>query len=563
MKLKRMWPSVCIWVVFIIFDVIMVASSGFFSGLFPSDNLIPYTVAITIVGVLVMGLFTFLIGRMADVLYADEMGKSVTGKSLHAVAMTATIIAGAFYRFDILGRLTAVPKGKLSLYENAMVGADASAEYDLLSILYSKLLNLLLHFTGNKMLFAYYFQIVLFMLFVAAAAEAVRMLLGKAASLCFALYASFMPVFLDSLLSATISTDELFYLMYGLELMIVANYLHLDSRHKYESKAWILWFVLVGCAVGFMTYVDAGTLVVILPLLLSGLFIIDNDVVLEIIRLVIVIVSGFAVFVGMIFQEGGMDGFETVLFKWSSYFFKNINTFNTFWTYTNYKIEYLVTFVVMSGVLVGFWKNRIFERITPWLLGTMLVFFAAPFFGATKMNSQVMLTIYFGFVLACVVSLIVTNKFEGQAKAKKEAVAEEDESAQEALDEAGVDSSDGEKSEKSAETSGKGGMQVVTPEQIENTNAAFEGYAKRYVPEGMVLPEGAEDEMDTSKSKMKMPEYKGTIAIDKKKPAEKPEEKPAPAEKPVHKAPEKPKKNVSSRKDDFDIPLRPGDDFDI
>ncbi|MCR5558002.1 MAG: hypothetical protein K6F75_10635 [Butyrivibrio sp.] len=512
---------------------------------------------------------------MADVIYADEMGRTVTGKSLHAVAMTATIIAGAFYRFDIMGSLTAVPGGKLSLYEDAMVGAAASTEYDLLSILYSRLLNLLLRFTGNKMLFAYYFQVVLFMLFVAVAAEAVRMLLGKVASLCFALFVSFMPVFLDSLLRAIISTDELFYLMYGLEILIIANYLHLDSKHKYESKAWIIWFVIVGCAVGFMTYVDAGSFVVILPLLLSGLFIIDNDVVLEIIRLVIILISGFAVFVGMIFQEGGMAGFDTVLLKWSNYFFKNINTFNTFWTYTNYKIEYLVTFIVMSGVLVGFWKNRIFERVTPWLFGTMLVFFAAPFFGATKMNSQVMLTIYFGFVLACVTSLIVTNKLEGKPKAENVAVSEDEETNEDTPDETDEPKDSGEKSEKTAgespETSGeKGGMQVVTPEkvvehenvvepekvvapeQIENTNAAFEGYAKRYVPEGMVLPEGAEDEMDTAKSKMKMPEYKGTIALDKKKPE-------IQKEKPV----EKPKKAVSSRKDDFDLPLRPGDDFDI
>ena len=592
MKLKRMWPSVCIWVLFIIFDVIMVASSGFFSGLFPSSNIIPYTCATTIVGVLVMGLFTFLFGRFADVVYADEMAKTAMGKALYAVTMTATIIAGAFYRFDVLARITAEPSGKLSLYQNAMVGAGASTEYDLLSILYSKLLNIVLHFTGNRIVFAYYFQIVLFMLFVAVGAEAVRMLLGKVPSLCFALYTSFMPVFLDGISSATIGTDELFYLMYGLEILILAIYLKLDSDHKYESKAWIIWFVIVGLAVGFMTYVDAGTLIVVLPLLLSGLFILDNDVVLELLRLVMIAISGLAIFFAMIFQEGGTNNFDTILSQWGRYFFKNVNTFNTFWTYTNYKIEYLVTFVVMSGVLVGFWKNRIFERITPWLFGTMLVFFATPFFGATKMNSEIMLTIYFGFVLACVASLIMTNKLEGklevsdeaeEAEPEVEAVAEES-SMQVVTPQVTEPEKEDEVSETEAEPATAAEPEepiehetetteepiepekVVDSEHIENENAAFDGYAKRYVPEGMVLPEGSEDEMDTSQSRMKMPEFKGTIALDRKKPVK---EEPVAAAEPENKEPEKTerpepsKKAAPTRKDDFDIAFKPGDDFDI
>ena len=172
MKLKRMWTSVCIFIMFIIFNVIMIVSSGFFSGLFPSDNLIPYTCAVTICGVLVMGLFTFLFGKAADAVYADEMAKTVAAKSIYALAVTATVIGGAFYRIDILQNTTASPAGRLSLYENAMVGASVSYEYDFLSLIYSKLLNLVLMLSGNFIIFAYFFQIVLFMLFVLLSSEA-------------------------------------------------------------------------------------------------------------------------------------------------------------------------------------------------------------------------------------------------------------------------------------------------------------------------------------------------------------------------------------------------------
>lgn len=571
MKLKRMWTSVCIFIMFIVFNAVMIVSSGFFSGLFPSDRLIPYTCAVTVCGVLVMGLFTFLLGKAADAVYADEMAKTVTAKIFYALAITATLIGGAFYRFDILQNTTASPAGRLSLYENAMVGAGVAYEYDFLSLIYSKLLNVLLMFTGNFIVFAYFFQIVLFMLFVLLSSEAVRILLGKMASLVFALYISFMPVFSDSLREAIIHTDELFYCLYGLELLIVARYLNLDSRSKYESKWYIIWFVLVGLCVGFMTYMDAGTLIVILPLLLSGLFIIGNDIVLELFRLVIIVISGLTCFFAMILQEGGPESFDAVIVQWANYFFKNINTFNTFWTYTNYKSVYLVTFIVMSGILVGFWKNRFFERVTPFLLSTMLVFFAMPFFGATMMNSQIMLTIYFAMVLGCVASLIVTNKNEGAPAAADTLDSEKDsEEKEDASDDASIaevvkpeKTSENEETEtavseneviKKAEEfkEAKKEVEKEAEKETEKTGKTEDlsgNQGKRYVPEGMVLPQGAEDEMDVSASKMKMPKFDGTIALSRKeKMLDKPKKKNA---------------QVSTKKDDFDIAFTPGDDFDI
>lgn len=572
MKLKRMWTSVCIFIMFIVFNAVMIVSSGFFSGLFPSDSLIPYTCAVTVCGVLVMGLFTFLLGKAADAVYADEMAKTVAAKIFYALAITATLIGGAFYRFDILQHTTASPAGRLSLYENAMVGASVAYEYDFLSLIYSKLLNVLLMFTGNFIVFAYFFQIVLFMLFVLLSSEAVRILLGKMASLVFALYISFMPVFSDSLREAIIHTDELFYCLYGLELLIVARYLNLDSRSKYESKWYIIWFVLVGLCVGFMTYMDAGTLIVILPLLLSGLFIIGNDIVLELFRLVIIVISGLTCFFAMILQEGGPENFDAVIVQWANYFFKNINTFNTFWTYTNYKSVYLVTFIVMSGILVGFWKNRFFERVTPFLLSTMLVFFAMPFFGATMMNSQIMLTIYFAMVLGCVASLIVTNKNEGVPVAADTLDPEKDsEEKEDASDDASiaevVKPENTSETEEETETVVSENEVIKKAEEFKEAKKEVEKEAeketekagktedlsgnqeKRYVPEGMVLPKGAEDEMDVSASKMKMPKFDGTIALSRKeKMLDKPKKKNA---------------QVSTKKDDFDIAFTPGDDFDI
>jgi hypothetical protein len=62
----------------------------------------------------------------------------------------------------------------------------------------------------------------------------------------------------------------------------------------------------------------------------------------------------------------------------------------------------------------------------------------------------------------------------------------------------------------------------------------------RYVPEGMVLPQETEADLEerTEAPRMKMPKFEGTISIDRKEINE-------------------------ALKDDFDIPFTPGDDFDF
>ena len=335
MKLKRVWTTICIYVLFVIFDVTMVASSGFFSGLFPSDKSLLYTGAFTALSVVIMGVLMFVAGKISDNIDTKDLADTFFAKLIYCLMLVTILFGSVIYRNDVLSLTTASPNGKLSLYENAKVGTfSASSEQDLLSILYSKLLNMVLIFTGNRITFALFFQLALFGLFIFCAVIVARLLLGKVASVIVGAYLAFMPVFSDGLRCVRVDTDELFYLLFGLELLILAIYLKTDSDGAYNTKTFVfgLWFLFVGAVIGFMTYVDAGTLIVILPLLLSGLFIVKNSVVSEIFRLLFIIVGGLTAFMGMIFQEGGAIGFDSVLYNWSHYFFKNINTFNTFWT---------------------------------------------------------------------------------------------------------------------------------------------------------------------------------------------------------------------------------------
>jgi hypothetical protein len=476
-----------------IFDVIMVASSSFFSGLFPySDTKLTYSIALTVLGVLIMSVLTFLLGRICDHIELESLAHSIGVRVIYALMLIAVFIGGIFYRLYILGQTTAEPTGKLSLFANAQVGAKAAGtEYDLLSIVYTDILRFIMYFTGNKITTAYGLQIAFFMIFVILGTITCKVLLGKAGSVIFASYVSFMPIFTENLQKAVIGTDELFLTMLGVELFVIGIYLRNASDGKYTSRWYVIWYVFVGVIVGFMTYLDAGTFITVLPLLLSVMFMAGDKGYKGVFSFLFVSLSGVITFFAMIAQEAGFAHMGAVLGNWSDYYFRNLNTFSMFWTYTNYKLLYLITFIVMSGVLVGYFRNKNFGRISPWLLATILVFVATPFFGATRMNDQNVVTVFFAFVLACVVSLITLTRQE------------------EIFDEDIEDEEDSTVDEELRAFIGDEDAEYVPLKK----NAL---QSPRYVPEGMVLPTGSEDEMDVDTSKMKMPKFEGKIGLDRK-----------------------------------------------
>ena len=597
MKLKRMWPGLCILIVFMLFDVVMVASSSFFSGLFPSSNsdmTLIYSCALAVLGVLIMSGITFLFGRICDHIELQEVSETIGVKVIYALMLIAIFVGGIFYRMDILTRTNAAPTGKLSLFENAQVGSVlATGEYDLFSIVSSCILKFVLFFTGNNIASAFGLQVALFMIFVLLGAATVRLLLGKAAAVVFAAYVSFMPIFVEDLSRKVVGTSELFLVFLGIELLVIAIYLKNASDGNYTSRWFVIWYIFVGIVVGFMTYLDAGTILSALPLLLAAMFMAGDEKHTGGLSFIVVMLSGVVTFFAMIAQEAGPALFVPVLKNWAGYYFHNLNIFSVFWTYTNYKIIYLITFIAMSGVLVGFFRNKNFGRVSPWLLSTILVFIAAPFFGATRMNDQYVVTIFFAFVLACVVSLITLTRKETVYK-----VTPDEEKSQLQLEAESmntgttvveperiyvkptVEASVREEVVKPAPVEPvvkeiPQPVQIQTPAEKEipqpvQIQTPVEPEKQRFVPDGMVLPTGSEEEMDIDKSKMKMPKFEGKIAVNKRRVADDfdkekirlPKEEIKKA-RPHKTRPESRPEPRLNKKDDFDLPFKEGDDFDI
>ena len=539
MKLRRAWPAVGIWVIFLIFEFAMVASSGFFLGLFPNENKLIYSIVFAVLSILLMSVIVIFAGRCSDSMKANLWPSKLPFKIGYQITIALILIGAVWYRIELLAHTSKEITGKMSLYENAMVGGTPVAEYDLLSIVYSTILKGILFFTGNIITVPFFFQIVCFTIFMICGFFTVQKLLGYAAALVFTAYVGFMPVFTPAFTGPELSTGPLFMAMFGIELLFVALFLEGSFKKKYTSKAWILWYILVGIVVGFMSYMDAGTIIMIVPFLFAVLFIYGTKVKEEVVRLIIVVAAAVLTFIGMFIQEQGFMMADVRFANWASYYFHNLNTFDMFWAYTDYKIIYLVTLIVMSGVIVGFWKNRTVEKISPWLWSILFIFVSVPFMGATRMNTQVFVTVYYAFILGCVASLIALPADEEEAEYIDETASESPEAAQ-------------------------GAQEVTEPDYEFEDEPEEEEPHGHFVPEGMVLPEDDED-VDLT-PRMKMPEFTGTISLAEtaRQVNEKLKEKERKAaEKREIERKSAPVTDKKPRKDDFDIELKPGDDFDI
>jgi hypothetical protein len=196
--------------------------------------------------------------------------------------------------------------------------------------------------------------------------------------------------------------------------------------------------------------------------------------------------------------------------------------------------------------------------------------------GATRMNTQTFVTVYYAFILACVASLIALPADEEDAEYKAEPEVEvspeaeqgdaevtepdyefEDEPEEEEPKKEEPVKEEVKKEEPVKEESEKEEPVKEEPKKEEVPDA--EEPKGHFVPEGMVLPEDDED-VDLT-PRMKIPEFTGTISLAET--ARQVNEKLKEKEKKAAERKEKAASAKISRKDDFDIDLKPGDDFDI
>lgn len=563
MKLKKTWLGYGIWGIYTIFTIFLIAYAAYGLDLLPADQKIAYTAVFTVLSIAVVGVLALLICKLHDYFFKASDKDDKLRNILFVIISVVIMILALVYRIFIVYGSSATLNGNLYLYESAQIGNDVQiSKADLLSFVYSNILRFILGFTGNSDIVVPMFQVSMQMLMLVAMFFAVLLTMGRVAAIAETAYFAFVPVFVNDFYD--IYAKNLFYLLFALELLIFAIYIKGESDGLFSHPASFALFAFAGISGGFMFYIDAGTIMAVV-FLIAALFVADKKIVQVLLHLLTLVICGAVTFALMLLQQGGISGFASSFSSWHTQFFKSLSTLALFTFYYDYKYMYLVTMILMGIAVFTYFRGGRIERVSPWLLLTVLMAVIIPFLGSTRLNSQLIVTLFYGVAISAGISCITLIKKTATVENidDEDIVSEESCSEGEEMIIKPVEIPAEERVVKPVEIKTSASKEKITEAEKEvksdtteeikkdipsEDNKEKKGEKVRYVPEGMVVPMGQEDEEDfVAPTKMKMPEFKDDEPIAIKR---------------------HPKEKGSSmvelkKKDDFAIDIKSGDDFAI
>ena len=405
MRLKKTWFSYGVWILYLLFNVSLLALSAYISGLFPTQNKIIFTGAFTILVSGGIAVLTFLCWHLFDYFYKNNFSKSRLFKILDIIAFIGMFSVGIIYRLYLVNGYTGELQGNIYLYENSVIsaGADSISTANILTFIYESILRFVLSFTGNVPAVAVYYQIVLQVIAVMFIYFAVRIFNGLAGAFVFALYMGILPLYADKMWA--LSNAYILYVLFGVELYLATLFLKGACLNKYKGALSTAWMILAGVYIGFMMYVDAGSLVT-LVLVFSVLACINKTFKRKCYEIGMVLVGLVIGFLIMLIQYDGISHVVMAFDVWFKTYLYNLDTISLYTVYSQYKTYYLGTFILMITAAAGFWKWRKYQCTTPWLLMSILVTVLIPFFGPTLLNSEEVQTLFYAIDIGCGISCI-------------------------------------------------------------------------------------------------------------------------------------------------------------
>ncbi len=533
---RKTWPGYLIWAVYSAFNVLLVVMFSYFSGLFPSENRMAFTAAFTALSLAGVGVIAFMGGKLADHIGEKNLGRYFWIRAGYVIAAVSMFCIAAGVRIYMLEEMHWQVSGNVSLYQTAMIGSGLIPQSDILTFIYTSVLRQILLFTGNTQAAAAVYQMLLQLLTAFVLYLIVHFSMGKIPALLTGLYALFMPFYTDH--TGVLDTTTLFDLLFMTELLLVVLFLKGIGQGRYSGRWWNVWYLAAGAGIGFMLYLDAGT-VVVFGLLLSAFFV-ENGTFRNTFRHILVLLAGMVtVFLLMTGQQAGWQRLQETFLTWVRVYFENVNTIDLFSIYSQYRLIDLITAIVMFLGCMGFIREKKRERIVPWMLMLLLLTVCTPFMGPTMLGGQQMVTLFYAVVTGGGIAAMITP-----VKNEKYGDLFEDEEIK--------DTTEAEEVKEMTEMEDNEQEQPAEKTEVPQTAPV------RYVPEGMVLPMGEEDVDEDAAPRMKMPEYREAEPISLNRPAKAvAEQTDSDVRQEVqlqHSVPEK---------QDFDLPMKPDDDFDV
>ena len=503
MILKKDVSSYVIWALFATFNVLLIAVFGLYSGLFPTSDTTETMLFTGLFTALVTGtclVVSFLIDRLS--VYFMQ-GKKINSNLIYLILFALVLIGGIVLRSVILYNDGVYIKTGIMLFETASVTKGGIITADSIwKLFYLVIMRTVLYFTGDIVLAAIVYQIVVRMIFFILIGVAVRIMTGRVASLIVLSLLMFLPPFITVHILDAASFFEIFV---ALELIFLAIYFkNITRAKKSQSAVRFLLYFLLGIGLGALFYIDAGTILFWSPMLLL-LFVFKK--IKEVLKSFACIIPGAVCgFMLTLIVWDGYDVIGPALYRWSSKYFADVLSIESFEVIGEssssvYAALYLILAIIMLCSSFAFLFHKKTTRLAPVMLPALLVCIVSPVMGETGVNTLRMMTlmciIVIGGGLACMFTSYDTSDFEllfGNDDFDDASENEEDVVVFEPLDEGADDSLKAEGDEEKSED-----QQTAEKSEDEQNVEKFED---------VQAAEKTEDEQVTEKSENQQTEEK-------------------------------------------------------
>lgn len=315
-----------------------------------------------------LALVYFLAKKIVD---SVKVKKMAAGKAalIEGILVVVLLLAGIGLRILLIGGAGE----EAAYYEVAKVTENGmQAQLVQGSIYYYLcLLNVLFRLVGNKWMAGIVLQIVLQMLGIGISYFAVRRLSGRGPALVALLFLTIAPGSVRD--GMTYSPKMLYFCMYALILLIIAQYMYRTTRSGGRILTWIL-AVLCGALVAFAGYTDIVGFTLAIPLFgLPTLKREERGTVLWVAQLFLFLIALAGSFCLLTWVDGTVSGsdFRRVLGAWGETYRLKGADYNFIFREAGY--ETILMLVLIALGIFTFMRRKNEELFSPWVMTLMSV----------------------------------------------------------------------------------------------------------------------------------------------------------------------------------------------
>ncbi|WP_026524221.1 hypothetical protein [Butyrivibrio sp. MB2005] len=559
MKLKKTWIGICVFVIYTVGIIFATGVTGFISGLFPVYDKRMVT-ALIVAALAVIALVVSAVGITIGKALNKNSGSDIKWAPEIILPIILFIAGGCVYTWYINGIMPIT--GDMKLFESALVTKDGvkAVPGSILGSFYVSGLNIIMSFLGNELKSVLIYQLVLRMIMLIALYFALRNSIGIFGALAGSIATVAIPLF--GLSIKHVYAGNMFFALVMLDAMLVVLFAKSVSRSDSIKPYHVIFGILTGALTGFAVYVDLAAVAVIV-FMITALFSDEEEFSFKsaVVDVIIFILAGLIAFGCSVYFIGGMRPFYVSFFEYANKFY-GINNSAWFASVSASWWNLVISLGMLGGaiaVIFGFIFSKRNERIVPWLFFTIVSCVLSVVCGSTVINYDMYLFLMLSILVGCAVSCFAyKDKQPVVEKASATEAAEEPEAEPELKNEAEPE------------------LKNEAEPEPETEAEPAEDETPRFVPEGMVLPTGDEDEENLVPNfNMNRPEMEniGILSVGKKEEntgwkvvcseddTEEPEVNEIADE--ATEIADEAEMVVEAKKDDFDISIDPDDDFDI